>query len=62
MVFVKKSPKNVTGPLYIIHGLSHIILLFGPVLSRSSYVDSLIMYNTSIKTMDEVLNEFMKVK
>jgi hypothetical protein len=25
-------------------------------------MDSLIMYNTSIKTMDEVLNEFIKVK
>jgi hypothetical protein len=24
-------------------------------------MDSLIMYNTSIKTMDEVLNEFIKV-
>jgi hypothetical protein len=52
----------VTGPVNTQpHGLSHIILLFGPVLSRRSYMDSLIMYNTSIKTIDEFLNEFIKV-
>jgi hypothetical protein len=52
----------VRGPHYTQpHGLSHIIL-FGPVLSRSSYMDSLIMYNTSIKTKCEVYNEFIKVE
>jgi hypothetical protein len=49
-------------PIYSKDGLSHEILLSGPVLSRSSYMDSLIMYNTSIKTKGEVLNEFIKVK
>jgi hypothetical protein len=51
---------TVTGPLYSTTRIITYNPSFGPVFSRSSYLDSLIMYNTSIKTMDEILNEFIK--
>jgi hypothetical protein len=39
------------------------IITYNPSFGPVSYLDSLIMYNTSIKTMDAVLNnEFIKVE